>query len=537
MPAMKPSRLPAIILPLLVIVACLLPNRLDLWFQDQQGQLFANNPGDDVVIVAIDEKSLARLGRWPWPRELLAGALDKLHNTRAVGLDIILAEPSANPESDYALTQAMLNHGRVFLPAIAEVGHQLQETHPLPAFSRAAKGVGMIDYPLDTDGLIRRTYLKSGLGSPRWPAFTALLAGKSATTSSPPGQNLSTEWVREQERLLPYLSNRDGYPTLSFVDVLDSQQPIAALSDKTILIGATAAGLGDIHLTPIHRGQASTSGVLINAAAISALQKGDLVRPVSLPTQVFILLLLTLLWQRIIQPRNREQSIYIAIGYSAVLIISSLLAHYLLSLLIPIASLAILIILTSIADFNLQQRHFKRLAFTDKLTGLANRHHFDDRFLFCLQQAQLEKQPLALLLIDVDHFKRYNDHYGHAAGDDALKKVAQIVQKVTHSNHDLAARIGGEEFAILLPGTRTQPAIDLAAELRLHLLSLQLPHEKSPLGRLSCSIGILSEIPDLQETTRSLFEKADQALYGAKRNGRDCAQLAGSLSAQEQASD
>ncbi len=134
-----PKRLPAFILPALVLLVSLLPNRLDLWFQDRLGQLLAQAASDDIVIVAIDEKSLAELGRWPWPRELLAGAIDKLGNARAVGLDLVLAEPSANPESDQALAEALRRNGKVFLPAVPEVSNnQLVETLPLRMFADAA---------------------------------------------------------------------------------------------------------------------------------------------------------------------------------------------------------------------------------------------------------------------------------------------------------------------------------------------------------------------------------------------------------------
>lgn len=525
-----PKRLPTFILPLLAVLISLFPNRLDLWCQDQLGQLFAPQASDNIVIVAIDEKSLAHLGRWPWPRELLAGVLDKLGNARAVGLDLVLAEPSANPESDLALSNAITRHGRVYLPAVPEVSNnQLVETLPLPAFARAAKGVGMIDYPLDSDGLIRRTYLSSGLGQPRWTGFSALVAGITPPTPEPvPSQpRLTPRWERSNERLLPYLDSEHSFPVLSLVDVLDTEGRIASLTGKTVYIGVTASGLGDTHLTPIQHGKPATSGVVINAATTQALQSGTLAQPAKPLYLGMTLLGLALLWQQLIQKRLRERSIHAAAAYAVAITAGSVALFYLQHVYIAVTSLSALILLAAISDFFLQQSHFKRLALTDKLTGLANRHHFDDRFIFTLQQAQIQRTPLALLIIDVDHFKRYNDHYGHASGDDVLKKVAHVVQKSVRNSQDLAARIGGEEFAILLPGASSKQAMDCAAELRLHLLSLQIPHEKSPPGRVSCSIGVLSRVPDNNDSTRTLFEAADKALYIAKRNGRDCAELAG----------
>ncbi|MDC7711812.1 diguanylate cyclase [Vogesella indigofera] len=522
-----PKRLPAFILPALVLLVSLLPNRLDLWFQDRLGQLMAQAASDDIVIVAIDEKSLAELGRWPWPRELLAGAIDKLGNARAVGLDLVLAEPSANPESDQALVEALRRNGKVFLPAVPEVSNnQLVETLPLRMFAEAAKGIGMMDYPLDQDGLIRRTYLASGLGQPRWPAFTALLAGLPPPPMQLDTPVLNNRWQRRDERLLPHLDGKLGFPSLSFVDILNHNGPIAALADKTVLIGATASGLGDSHLTPMQPDWPATSGVVINAATTQALQSRSLVRPLDAAYLPPLLLGLTLLWQCLLRWRYREKSIHAAAIYSAALLAGGVLLLQLQQLYLPLASLITLLLLTTVTDYFLQQSHFKRLALTDKLTGLANRHHFDDRFIFTLQQAQLARKPLALLIIDVDYFKRYNDHYGHAAGDDVLKKIATVVEQATRNSHDLAARIGGEEFAILLPGASREQALDIAATLRQQLLLLQIPHQQSPVGRASCSIGVLSQVPQASDTVRSLFEKADKALYQAKHKGRDCAEIA-----------
>ncbi|MDC7690658.1 diguanylate cyclase [Vogesella indigofera] len=522
-----PKRLPAFILPALVLLVSLLPNRLDLWFQDRLGQLLAQAASDDIVIVAIDEKSLAELGRWPWPRELLAGAIDKLGNARAVGLDLVLAEPSANPESDQALVDALRRNGKVFLPAVPEVSNnQLVETLPLRMFADAAKGIGMMDYPLDQDGLIRRTYLASGLGQPRWPGFTALLAGLPPPVMALDTPVLNNRWQRHDERLLPHLDGELGFPSLSFVDILNHNGNIEALAGKTVLIGATASGLGDSHLTPMQADWPATSGVVINAATTQALQSQSLVRPLDAAYLPPLLLGLTLLWQCLLRRRYREKSIHAVAIYSAALLAGAVLLLQLQQLYLPLASLITLLMLATVTDYFLQQSHFKRLALTDKLTGLANRHHFDDRFIFTLQQAQLTRKPLALLIIDVDYFKRYNDHYGHAAGDDVLKKIATVVEKAVRNSHDLAARIGGEEFAILLPGATPEQALDIAATLRQQLLLLQIPHQQSPVGRASCSIGVLSQVPQADDTTRSLFEQADKALYAAKHNGRDRAEIA-----------
>lgn len=526
-----PRKLPLLLLSGFAVLCSLLPfNRLEWWLQDHLASAMANTPSEEIVIVAIDEKSLSRLGRWPWPRELLAESITKLQGARQLGVNLVLAEASTSPQSDITLAQAIRTHGKVYLPAIAENNNgQLQETLPLPQFARAAKGVGIIDYPADPDGQIRRTYLASGIGSAHLPAFAALLSGNTPKTDSLVSNLRTAEWVNRDERILPHLLGSTGYPTISIVDVLDSSGPVSAVQGKTVIIGVTTGGLGDRYQTPILGNDNSVNGVSIQAATAQAIQQNSTLQKVSTPITAAIIFLLATAWEILGLRRPRKRQMLAALAVSAALIAGMMALQYLWHYYLPLASLALLIPLSSVLNQLLQHNHFKRLAFTDKLTGLANRHQFDDRFLLALQECRHNELPLSLLLVDVDHFKRFNDHYGHAAGDDALRTLASVMQKVCRHDSLLPARIGGEEFAILAARHDETQAERLAAELRHELLSLQLPHEKSPLGRVSVSIGITSQIPDKQSSARALYEEADRALYSAKKSGRDNAVLANRL--------
>lgn len=163
----------------------------------------------------------------------------------------------------------------------------------------------------------------------------------------------------------------------------------------------------------------------------------------------------------------------------------------------------------------------ERLSHVDSLTGLANRHHFD----LCVEKewrrALRSRAPLALLMIDVDHFKAYNDHYGHVAGDACLRVVAATIGGVVQRSTDLAARYGGEEFAVLLPGTPRASAVALAEELLAALAEKNLPHAASPLGRVSASIGVTVCGAAEECGPEKMIHAADEALYAAKRAGRD----------------
>lgn len=513
-------RLPGILLPLLAVWLGLHPSPLDNWVQDGIGQALAPAASRDIVIIAIDEPSLAQLGRWPWPRELLAGAIDKLAPARAVGVNLLLAEASDFPQSDQALASAMARHGRVFLPAFPPANtQQATAISPLPVFAQAAQGVGISDFPPDEHGILRQTYLLSGPTAANVPSFASQLAGHARPHALPAPPH--TQWVRQQPRLLPYLATGSRYPTVSISSLLAGDVPDDVLKDKTVLIGVTAAGSSDEHYTPIQADQPKAHGVFINAALVQALQQHRLAQPLPTSMRAGLLLALALGWQWFASRRRSAYPIRQAGIAALILLVADTLLLQFAGLQLGVATLAGGILLMTIANFFLQQSHFKRLAFTDKLTGLANRHQFDERIVLALQQSRLERQPLSLILVDVDHFKRYNDYYGHAAGDDILRQIAQVLSGTARGPQDTVARIGGEEFALLLPGTSGELAESMAQELRYRLLVLQIPHHDSPIGRISCSIGIYAAVPDADTTVRSLFEQADQALYEAKHAGRD----------------
>lgn len=162
-----------------------------------------------------------------------------------------------------------------------------------------------------------------------------------------------------------------------------------------------------------------------------------------------------------------------------------------------------------------------QLAREDGLTQLANRRHFSDTFLMEWERARRERQSLALVFIDIDHFKAYNDTYGHLAGDHALQQVASVIQAAVRRAGDLAARYGGEEFVLLLPNTPMTGAMELADELLHQVDALQLPHKASSVSNhVTISVGVCAVVPDMHLAPSQLIDAADEALYQAKHGGR-----------------
>ena len=167
-------------------------------------------------------------------------------------------------------------------------------------------------------------------------------------------------------------------------------------------------------------------------------------------------------------------------------------------------------------------QELQKQANQDGLTGLANRRHFDEKLLEELQRSARHKVPLSLILLDIDLFKPYNDHYGHQAGDEALQQVAAALITESRRQGEIAARYGGEEFVLILPSSDSKACLEVAERVQKHIKTLQIKHCKSDVAPyLSASIGCYSVIADKNTSAKHMLSKADQALYQAKAAGRN----------------
>ncbi|MBD2690576.1 diguanylate cyclase domain-containing protein [Anabaena catenula] len=174
------------------------------------------------------------------------------------------------------------------------------------------------------------------------------------------------------------------------------------------------------------------------------------------------------------------------------------------------------------AELQLVNQELLRIASSDGLTKIANRRRFDEYLADEWQRHLQEQQPLALILTDIDFFKRYNDYYGHQGGDECLIQVAQIIAKVPQRPRDLVARYGGEEFAAILPYTNTEGALMLAESIINAIAFLAIPHPNSEVSPyLTLSLGVASLIPTPETSVENLINNADKALYKAKKEGRN----------------
>ncbi len=173
------------------------------------------------------------------------------------------------------------------------------------------------------------------------------------------------------------------------------------------------------------------------------------------------------------------------------------------------------------ADLREAQEALEVIATHDSLTGLANRRLFERALVIEFGRGARQSSPLALIMVDIDYFKLYNDTYGHVAGDHCLTQVAQALQGCCQRQADLAVRYGGEEFAVLLPDTDIQGALAMAEQIRQSVMVSQIPHSGSAAGCVTVSLGCYAFVPSGRDSIEVFIERADAALYQAKATGRN----------------
>jgi len=178
------------------------------------------------------------------------------------------------------------------------------------------------------------------------------------------------------------------------------------------------------------------------------------------------------------------------------------------------------------AELKEANRRLEELSVTDALTGLSNRRHFDRLLASEWSRAARRGCPFTVLMVDVDHFKRFNDRYGHLAGDDCLARIAGVLKTFTRRSGDVAARYGGEEFAIVYSDMPADVAARMAETVRQGVEGLAIPHEDSPFGRVTLSVGVATMAASRDIAAEAVLKRADEALYEAKASGRNVVRAA-----------
>lgn len=503
-----------------------------LWRQDEAAyDLMVGDwdyrPDPSVLIVAIDEESLQRIGQWPWPRSVHARLLDRLTDAgvERVALDLMLSEPDRHDaREDAALAAAIRRNGRVVLPVLAApaAGDRLaEELLPIPLIAASAAAIGHSDVDIDGDGITRGVYLRAGIGQAHWPALGLALAGLPANrvhglADPDPTLHSPYQWRRDDYLRVRFTGPPDHLPQVSYADVLDGYVDASVLRGRRIVVGMTASGIAPRLLTPTTR-QYWMSGSEFQASITSMLLQGKQIHVMPQPVQNVLSGLLAGLCVMLLGLRLPW----------LVALCSLPMAPLLGWLLLRVghlwwapasALLGVLLVLLVWAVWRISAWH--RQANRDALTGLGNRLRFEHSLQEACDAARRSGKPLSLALIDVDHFKHHNDRHGHQVGDGVLRDVARMIAAHARRPRDMAARYGGDEFALVLPDTAAEGARQVVEDLIDGVRALPAPGDGSGAG-ITLTIGVYTRVPDGNLHPHHFVEGADAALYRAKDNGRD----------------
>ncbi|OZI77000.1 CHASE2 domain-containing protein [Bordetella genomosp. 12] len=275
-----------ILTALLTLLAALLGSfsglgRIDQTLYDRAQSLIEQPAQANIILVAIDDDSIAALGRWPWKRQVHAALLDKLREARAVGLDLIFSEADRDdPAADAALAQAIRAHGRVVLPIVLNnLNAAARFQAPLPALARSAAEMGFINIPVDKDGVVRRTAWQRTIDDSLWTHFSLamLRAG---------GQRDQAERFRAARKdqgteLIPFAGPPGHYPAVAYRDVIDGRIPPSRFRDQYVIVGSWATGLTDTFPTPVSHHASGMAGMEILANLLQAAAQDRALRTAS----------------------------------------------------------------------------------------------------------------------------------------------------------------------------------------------------------------------------------------------------------------
>ncbi|WP_421680614.1 CHASE2 domain-containing protein [Stenotrophomonas bentonitica] len=484
-------------------------------------------PDARLLIVAIDDNSLQQLGQWPWPRGTHARLLDRLTDARAerVVLDLMLSEPDRQDSAqDAELAAAIRRNGHVVLPVLAAPAsgpRMAEELLPIPLIAANAASLGHSDIEVDGDGVARGLYLTAGIGSPHWPALGLALAD---TRGPLPGlhdhqPDLASpyQWRRDHYVRVRYAGPPERFPQVSYADVLNGEVDTALLRGRRVLVGTTASGIAPRLLTPTTR-ERWMSGSEYQANVASMLLADKVINPLPSAWQSALTgVLVALCCLLLTLPRAWLTGV---LALPLTLLLSFVLLRAGNLWFAPAAALTgMLAVLLAWTLWRVSA--WRRQANSDALTGLGNRLRFEQTLQAEHDAGRRSGRPLSLVLIDVDHFKRHNDEFGHQAGDTVLRRIAQEIRAHARRPRDMAARFGGDEFALILPDTAADGAVQVIDDLLARVRLLEVPGAQGERIHITLTVGVYTRVPAARSEPRHFFEGADAALYKAKAAGRD----------------
>jgi len=498
-----------------------------------------------IAVVAIDDASLQQANRkWPWDRDIYAQMLTAINSARprVVGFDIIFIGESSRKASDELFQNALKESGNVVLASYYT--DIWEHVVPHAPFADAARAYGLINKPRDKDYRVRATRFfvepsAAAAGDARTldysfemkllcgyygcsPADLSFDGKKIRLKNSKTGATEFAVPVSEDGTFtIDYLAVAADFTVIPAWRILSGQFQPDELRDRIVLIGQTNEIIHDVYPTPL----LDMPGVFINANALLTVLSGRCVTP--LPP-LFNSLAIVLFSALAVVSTYRLAlfkgfvcvllEIGVFLGLGAWLFSTGCIVDF-FSVMLCVALVFIAVTFYKYVCLIIESVDLKQDAITDGLTGLFILKYFTLRIQNEFERAKQYNTKLSLIMMDIDHFKHFNDTYGHEQGNVVLKGFADLM-KDTFRKSDILARYGGEEFCALLPGVGRGEAFESAERFRRKLQSLPFSARGEEV-RVTVSIGVVSFPDTYLETTADFIECADKALYQAKNSGRN----------------
>lgn len=512
----------------------------------------------NIVILAIDDNSLELLekkyGSWPWDRRAYVDAINTLNKfgAKQIILDLMFISHSKNTPSDYNLIQAVNNNKNVFVGMNLDNREDI-DTKPLPSnlavqvvnnstinfpiytnyrpilreIITGTQNVGMVNCQRDFDGVSRTTpsFLKY---KGQYYPYLGLMAISHYLGVKNYQINYKNELILNHHK---YPLQDNGYMILNWYNDNFKVLPFwklekakNELKDKIVFIGITATSMYDIKTTPVSR---NTAGIELQSTMFNNFLDNNFVKKTSDSTTLITAIVLSIIIGLFtLQSYTAFASLSLCLGILGGYILASvLLLNYLnwwIDIIFVILAVFLTFVFSYVIKFKNKSRDFEntyKLATTDSMTGLYNHRFFQEQMIFQIENSKRYNTKFSLLMIDIDFFKKFNDTYGHQAGDAVLKQVAELLKKSVRTS-DIVARYGGEEMVIILPSNDFEHSFMAAEKICNKIAQTPFQLNAKVTKNVTISLGVAT-FPDNGTTVVELIEFADRGLYKAKEHGRN----------------
>lgn len=533
-------------------------------------------PNKDIVVLAIDDASLEslwdRYGEWPLPRDVYADVIDHIEkqNPQMIIFDLMFIKSMRDAkQSDKVFLDAMNKYDNIYTaitfddqpsdvripPVLPErlkynlkneskinIGKKYGFTNCRSLLSELMNGnvnIGLANVVRNSDGIIREAAPLMEYKGEYYPHLIFDAAVKYLVGKKPDEITIDKHGnMKIADTVLPITYDGDlilnwygmsgthmVYPLYKVVNEISSGKKGFDFKDKIVIVGTTAMSLHDTKSVPVQGNL--YPGVEVHATFFNNMLDNNFIKLTTSDVDAMIVAVVVALIGLIVMLSSSTvfavlSTMLFGIGYLFISYYVMELYNLWIPIVLPVIFMVIAFSLSYLAKYLIKSRDFEhqyKLATIDGLTELYNHRYFQETLKNQVEIAKRYNQTFSLIIVDIDYFKKFNDTYGHQAGDAVLKQVAQTLKKNARTT-DVVCRYGGEEMSIILPNTSLEEALYSANRINKAVAEKEFYLNSNTIGKVTISVGVAT-FPQDAQTAQELIEKADKGLYYAKEHGRN----------------